>query len=458
MLNMGAVLLLLIGVADGVTTFCDATQPHITTTQCFGSLGGTVEVQLPAQISQDDAFRLRKNGVTILLDRYQTNIRYSFNVRTGIFTIKDIDRTDNGTYSMEVHNIYGTALANTKCYLTIQAPVSSPLLSRECLSRGQQRVSCSAGGGGLHYSWSLDGLPLNDTRLLSGPGSASDVTLEPWRTGLLTCSVRNNVSNAAANITLSVCDGVMTFCDATQPHITTQCFGSLGGTVEVQLSTKTSQNDYFRLRKNRVRILLDRNQTNIQYSFNVSTGIFTIKDIDRTDNGEYSMEVHNAAGVQVAFTKCYLTIEAPVSSPLLSRECLSRGQQRVSCSAGGGGLHYSWSLDGLPLNDTRLPSGPGSASDVTLEPWRTGLLTCSVRNNVSHAAANITLPVCDGLIPFIARSLTVVVLLLAALGVYWALKKKKTSSPRDIALSSMAVDDGVLYGNVSGATGRAGGE
>ncbi|CAL8333146.1 unnamed protein product [Gadus morhua 'NCC'] len=46
MLNMGAVLLLLIGVADGVKTFCNATQPHITT-QCFGSLGGTVEVQLP---------------------------------------------------------------------------------------------------------------------------------------------------------------------------------------------------------------------------------------------------------------------------------------------------------------------------------------------------------------------------------------------------------------------------
>ncbi|CAL8333214.1 unnamed protein product [Gadus morhua 'NCC'] len=47
--------------------------------------------------------------------------------------------------------------------------------------------------------------------------------------------------------------------------------------------------------------------------------------------------------------------------------------------------------------------------------------------------------------PFIVRPLTVVLLLLAALGVYWALKKKKTSSPRDIALSSMAVDDDVLY-------------
>ncbi|XP_030224131.1 uncharacterized protein LOC115552311 isoform X4 [Gadus morhua] len=396
MLIMGAVLLLLIGVAEGVETFCNATQPHITT-QCFGSLGGTVEVQMLTQYSQDDTFRLKKNNVTILSERNQTNIRYSFNVSTGIFTIKDIDRKDNGEYSMEVYDREaGRLVASTKCYLTIQAPASSPLMSRECLSWGQQRVSCSAGGDGLHYSWSLDGLPLNDPRLLSGPSSASDVTLEPGRSGLVTCSVHNIMSNATANITLSVCDGVKTVCDATQPRVTTQCFGSLGETVEVLMPTQSSQNDTFRLKKDRVTILSGRSQTNIRYSFNVSTGIFTIKDIDRTDNGTYSMEVHNVTGMGVAFTKCYLNIQAPVSSPLLSRECLSWGQQRVSCSAGGDGLHYSWSLDGLPLNDQRLPSGPSSASDVTLEPGRSGLLTCSVRNIVSNATANITLSVCDG--------------------------------------------------------------
>ena len=73
--------------------------------------------------------------------------------------------------------------------------------------------------------------------------------------------------------------------------------------------TQYSQDDTFRLKKNNVTILSERNQTNIRYSFNVSTGIFTIKDIDRKDNGEYSMEVHNADGRGVAFTKCYLTIQ-----------------------------------------------------------------------------------------------------------------------------------------------------
>ena len=90
-----------------------------------------------------------------------------------------------------------------------------------------------------------------------------------------------------------------------------------------------------------------------------------------------------------------------------------------------------------------------------------------------------------GLVATIARSLAVVVLLLVALGVYWARKKKKTSRPpgtkrlvgspllntnftsrvsfsnvlfcSDMPLSSMAEED-VAYVNFSGATGRAGGE
>ncbi|XP_056456121.1 uncharacterized protein LOC130390286 [Gadus chalcogrammus] len=170
---------------------------------------------------------------------------------------------------------------------------------------------------------------------------------------------------------IGVAEGVKTFCDATQPHITTQCFGSLGGTVEVLLPTHSPHEHSYTLKKEYSVICCNsRTTVNIRYSFNDSTGIFTIKDIDWSDNGTYSMEIRNAAGMIVAYTTCYLTIQVPDR------------------------------------------------------------------------------------IPFIVRPLTVVLLLLAALGVYWALKKKKTSRPRDIALSSMAVDDDVLYGNVSGATGR----
>jgi hypothetical protein len=103
-----------------VKTFCDATQPHITT-QCFGSLGGTVEVLLPTRTSQDDIYRLKKNNYQIVEYKSQTKkFDYSFNVSTGIFTINDINRTEDDTYSIEAQNRNGINLSNIQFHLSIQ--------------------------------------------------------------------------------------------------------------------------------------------------------------------------------------------------------------------------------------------------------------------------------------------------------------------------------------------------
>ncbi|XP_056456303.1 uncharacterized protein LOC130390395 isoform X3 [Gadus chalcogrammus] len=413
MLIMGAVLLLLIGVADGVETFCDATQPHITT-QCFGSLGGTVEVLLPTKTSQDDIYKLKKNDVPILSDRSQTtNIRYSFNVSTGMFAIKEFNRTDKGTYWMEVHDQNGIEISFNLFRLSIEGvktfcDATQPHIPTQCFGSlgGTVEVQLPTHSPQEHsYTLKKNKVPIVEGEIkITDPRYSFDVGTGVFTIEDLKKTDYDNYTIAAHNgikmtTKLLSIQGVKTFCDATQPHITTQCFGSLGGTVEVQLPTRTSQNDIYKLKKNNVPIVEYKSQTkNVDYSFNVNTGIFTINDINRTEDDTYSIEAQNRNGIDLSNIQFNLSIQAPVSSPLLSRECLSRGQQRVSCSAGGDGLHYSWSLDGLPLNDTRLLSGPSSASDVTLEPGRLGLLTCSVRNNVSHAAANITLSECDGFI------------------------------------------------------------
>ena len=93
--------------------------------------------------------------------------------------------------------------------------------------------------------------------------------------------------------------GVKTFCDATQPHIPTQCFGSLGGTVEVQLPTHSPHEHSYTLKKNKVPIVEGKIKiTDPRYSFNVSTGVFTIEDLKKTDYDAYSLAAHN--GVQIA--------------------------------------------------------------------------------------------------------------------------------------------------------------
>ena len=78
--------------------------------------------------------------------------------------------------------------------------------------------------------------------------------------------------------------------------------------MEVQLSTKTKQDYIYKLKKNNVTVNNRSETTDRRYSFNVS-GIFTIKDANMKDTGEYSLEVHDADGNQVALTKCYLTIQ-----------------------------------------------------------------------------------------------------------------------------------------------------
>ena len=80
-----------------------------------------MEVLLFSGITEGDVYTLKKNNERIVSWHSEpTNMRYSFNVSTGIFTIKDINRTDNGEYSMEVHDGQGREKANIKCYLTIQ--------------------------------------------------------------------------------------------------------------------------------------------------------------------------------------------------------------------------------------------------------------------------------------------------------------------------------------------------
>ena len=101
-------------------TFCNATQPNIT--QCFGYLGGTVEVLLLINTSHVGSYKLKKNDIELISSIRGTNHsrRHSFNVSTGIFTITDIKEIDNGPYSLDVHDTEGKEKANIKCYLTIQ--------------------------------------------------------------------------------------------------------------------------------------------------------------------------------------------------------------------------------------------------------------------------------------------------------------------------------------------------
>ena len=80
-----------------------------------------MEVLLPTHSPHEHSYTLKKNKVPIVEGEIKiTDPRYSFNVSTGIFTINDINRTEDGTYSIEARNINGIDLSNIQFNLSIQ--------------------------------------------------------------------------------------------------------------------------------------------------------------------------------------------------------------------------------------------------------------------------------------------------------------------------------------------------
>ncbi|XP_039473705.1 uncharacterized protein LOC120442042 [Oreochromis aureus] len=192
-------------------------------------------------------------------------------------------------------------------------------------------------------------------------------------------------------ILLGVSHGVETYCDGRQNG--TQCYGALGGTVDIQLMDSISEIPRYYLLKDSLKILHVINNTVISNTierrslFFLSSRIFRINNLSRTDSGDYTLQTFNSDGYSSGERTLQLFIQAPVSSVLLVSECLSQGEMRVSCSSEGGDSPlYSWTLDGRTLTDAELLSGNNETNNITLKQHISGHLVCSVRNNVSNVS------------------------------------------------------------------------
>ncbi|XP_033948091.1 uncharacterized protein [Pseudochaenichthys georgianus] len=181
--------------------------------------------------------------------------------------------------------------------------------------------------------------------------------------------------------------GLETYCDSRQDGA--QCFGPLGGTVVLQLLDRAVQTHRYKLLTKTMIILnvinnkILSNDKEKRSSFNLSDGTFRLNNLSRTDSGEYNLEIRE--GIKITCHALRLTIQAPVSSVRLASECLSQGEKRVSCSSGGGDSpQYSWTLDGRSLTDAELQSVNTETNSITLRQHVSGIVACSVENNVSR--------------------------------------------------------------------------
>ncbi|XP_029973551.1 uncharacterized protein LOC115407283 isoform X5 [Salarias fasciatus] len=208
-------LVMLVGVPHG-ETLCDGRKDGAV---CYGALGGTVVLQLVDDASEIPRYEWRKETTNILVVRKSVVIRNNIDERsvftpsTGTLMINNLNRKDSGIYTLMLFDKDQKVSEQRTLNLSIQARVTSVQLTSECLSEGEKRISCSAGGGDSpQFSWTLDGRRLTEVELVSGADETNSVTLKLHVSGQLVCWVHNNVSNASGTMELDTCGYILITC------------------------------------------------------------------------------------------------------------------------------------------------------------------------------------------------------------------------------------------------------
>ncbi|XP_021439355.2 hepatocyte cell adhesion molecule isoform X2 [Oncorhynchus mykiss] len=237
-------------------------------------------------------------------------------------------------------------------------------------------------------------------------------------------------------ISAGVSHGLETSCDAREDG--SQCYGALGGTVYLQLVTDATRYDALSfwkgstgakteiLKMKKDKWVIKDTPIEDRVHFFINNGTLRLNNTRRNDSGEYLQETFNSAGRLSGIRGLQLFIEAPVSSPQLSSECLSHGEMKVSCSSEGDGPQYSWTLDGQTQRDTRA-SSDNETNTITLKKGLSGNLTCTIRNYISSDSISKRISPCPepGVSVFVYFQLAeVFILLTVCLGSYCFYKKE----------------------------------
>ncbi|MEQ2290989.1 hypothetical protein AMECASPLE_008762, partial [Ameca splendens] len=218
---VGLLLMLLRG-SHGIEPSCDGRQDE---TQCYGALGGAVDILLVDNVSEIPRFDWDKNSSNIIRWRnnsivYNTNeSRFLFFPSNGTVRISNLIRTDSGEYKLELNDKDGKKTGRRILQLFVQAPVSSVQLVPECLSQGQMKVSCRSEADILQYNWRLDGHILTDSELFSRNNESNIIVLRQNISGRLICSVRNRVSYSLNETTISGCGFIFINCTSNGTQI-----------------------------------------------------------------------------------------------------------------------------------------------------------------------------------------------------------------------------------------------
>uniref|UniRef100_A0A3Q2WL67 Immunoglobulin V-set domain-containing protein n=1 Tax=Haplochromis burtoni TaxID=8153 RepID=A0A3Q2WL67_HAPBU len=107
--SFSSLYLLMIYLQVSVETYCDGRRDGA---QCYGALGGTVDIQLMDNTSEINRYQLLKSSLKILDVRKNTVISNTIRERAhfpsnGTFRINKLNRTDSGNYTLQTFDSDG---------------------------------------------------------------------------------------------------------------------------------------------------------------------------------------------------------------------------------------------------------------------------------------------------------------------------------------------------------------
>ncbi|CAH2218635.1 peroxidasin homolog isoform X1 [Pelobates cultripes] len=283
----------------------------------------------------------------------------------GSLEIANVTTEDSGKYTVRVNSGSDGKLSHSKNFtLSVQVPVSDPILDVSCHMNGSAVISCQVqNGSDPEYSLSVNGeMPVI---INSSVISIIEPSSAPWN---INCSVRNRISRRESNLTAKNCPVPVSV-----PSLNVTCHTN--GSVEIICSVQKGSDPVFSW-------ILDGKIKNVDSNLSESAIILpagTFGNITCTVNNSISQESNVTS----------ITCPVPVSDPVLDVSCQMNGIAVISCRVqNGSDPEYSLSVNG----DMRVKSSHSvSVSGVNITessppPWN---ISCIVNNSISHRESSM---------------------------------------------------------------------
>uniref|UniRef100_A0A803JMB2 Carcinoembryonic antigen-related cell adhesion molecule 1 n=1 Tax=Xenopus tropicalis TaxID=8364 RepID=A0A803JMB2_XENTR len=309
---------------------------------------------------------------------------------------------DTGTYTCKIENPISSNTSQPLS-LTVTEPVPGVALSSNassgllCPGKDSVRLTCSALGTNVTFSWHLDGAPLPTNPRYHLMNSNSSLIISPVErtdNGSFTCTASNSLnSKTSSPLTLSL------GCPLTLPALKVNVSTTNGNAYPVNGTIVSLHCDTGGQNVVNYTFYKDGATACSQPHVTCDKDFLYFQPIMMRDTGTYTCKIENRVSSNTS-QPLSLTVIARVSGVALSSNasgllCPGKDSVRLTCSALGTNVTFSWHLDGAPLPTNPRYHLMNSNSSLIISPVErtdSGSFTCTASNSVnSETSSPLTL-------------------------------------------------------------------